>query len=83
MSALSRGNSTQASQVFLRIHEFNRSKRLQMELLLMFVKLIDEADLQENKEAFHLIDADQSGSIDVHECLAKIRSINRNPSFGI
>ena len=65
-----------ASYVFLRIAKFNRSKRLQVELLLMFVKTLDPVDLQENKEAFQLIDEDDSGEIDAQECIKKFESIN-------
>ena len=47
----------------------------------MFVKLLDERDLSENAEAFKLIDVDHSGTIEVSECLEKIRSINRSGKF--
>ena len=54
-----------------------------MELLLIFVKLIDKKDLVANAEAFQLIDKDRTGSINASECLTKVRSINREASFGI
>ena len=42
----------------------------------MFVKTLDPVDLQENKEAFQLIDEDDSGEIDAQECIKKFESIN-------
>ena len=44
----------------------------------MFVKLMNKTDLKENEEAFTQIDVDHSGTIDIDECLAKVRSINSN-----
>ena len=44
----------------------------------MFVKTLDPVDLQENKEAFQLIDEDDSGEIDAQECIKKFKSINQN-----
>ena len=44
----------------------------------MFVKTLDPVDLQENKEAFQLIDEDDSGEIDAQECIKKFESINQS-----
>ena len=47
-----KSQSMVTSQIFLRLADFNCSKRLQVELLLMFVKTIDSDLLRENLEAF-------------------------------
>ena len=47
-----KSESLVTSEVFLRLAAFNCSKRLQVELLLMFVKTIDSDLLRENLEAF-------------------------------
>ena len=41
-----------ASEIFLRLADFKQTKRLQVELLLLFVKLLDQNDLKDNEEAF-------------------------------
>lgn len=54
-----------------------------MELLLLFVKLLDQDDLKENEDAFQLIDVDHSGQISAEECIIKMQSINQSPRFEI
>lgn len=39
------------------------------------IKALDDEDLEEIKEAFHLFDADGSGSIDVRELKAAMRAL--------
>ena len=78
-----KSSSIVASEIFLRFAAFNCSTRLQVEFLLMFVKLIDRNLLHENLEAFQMIDEDNSGEIDSQECVKKLTSINANPIFGV
>lgn len=66
-AGLSEARQRRDERVFKRIKELKSLKRLQQEILLILVSLIDENQFQENKHTFQTIDVDHSGSIDKQE----------------
>ena len=60
-------NEKRDQKVFKRLKQLKTPKRLQQEILLILVSLIDEKEFIDNKQTFQTIDVDHSGCIDKDE----------------
>ena len=60
-------NEKRDLKVFKRIKALKTPKRLQQQILLILVSLIDEKDFTEQRQTFQTIDVDHSGNIDKQE----------------
>lgn len=54
-------------RIFKRIKDLKCLKKLQQDLLLILVQIVDEHQFDENRRTFHTIDIDHSGAIDKQE----------------